>query len=83
MDLEEVFKLISESADRLARAAKLSRRDEKWWAFIAKEDWELIQLSWALRGVILKRGKGTEGELHLSDQLKKQLGEIIERAEDD
>jgi len=83
MDLEEVLKLISESASRLAKAAKLSRRDEKWWAFIDKEDWELIQLSWALRGVILKRGQGTEGELHLSDQFKKQLEDILKRAEGD
>ncbi|MBA7559797.1 hypothetical protein ES708_01412 [subsurface metagenome] len=57
MDLKEVVKLISESADRLAAAAKIPIRDEKWWASLAKEDWRLIQLSWELRGVILRRRK--------------------------
>ena len=81
MDVEKAVDDIVKSADRLARAAKLSRRDEKWWAFMEKEFWALLQLSWALRGVILRRGEGIEGELHLSDQLKKQLEEILKEAE--
>lgn len=55
MELEKLTELISESATRLAKAAKISKRDEKWWAFLAEEDWNLIKLSWALRGEILKR----------------------------
>jgi len=55
MDLKEVVKLISESADRLAAAAKIPTGDEKWWASLTKEDWNLIKLSWELRGVILRR----------------------------
>ncbi len=58
MDVEKVVDCIVKSADRLAAAAKLSKRDEKWWAALAKEDWNLIKLSWELRGVILKREKG-------------------------
>ena len=81
MDLEEVLKLISESADRLAAAAKISTRDEKWWSYLANEDWNLIKLSWALRGVILRRGEGTEVGLDLDHKAKKQLEEILEVTE--
>ena len=73
MELEKVVGLISESADRLVKAIKISRGDEKWWAALAKEDWNLIQLSWALRGVILTRGKGKELELYLDDTLEELL----------
>ncbi|GAJ17393.1 unnamed protein product, partial [marine sediment metagenome] len=66
----------------LAKAAKLSRRDEKWWAALAKEDWNLIQLSWTLRGVILKRGEGTEARLDLDDKARKELEEILKKAEE-
>jgi len=76
VELEKVVGLISESADRLVKAAKISRGDEKWWAALAKEDWNLIQLAWALRGVILGRGKGKETGLYLDDTLRKQLEEI-------
>jgi len=77
VDFEKVVGLILESAARLAAAAKISRRDEKLWAAIAKEDWNLIQLSWALRGVILKRGNGKETGLYLDDTLRKLLEEIL------
>ena len=80
MEVEEVVGRIIKTADRLVRAVELSRRDEKWWAFIDKENWELIQLNWALRGVILKRGKGTETEglgLDLNDLAKKQVEDIL------
>ena len=77
MDLKKLVDLISESAGRLARAAKISTRDEKWWASLAKEDWNLIQLSWDLRGVILRRGKGTEAGLYLDDTPRKQIEEIL------
>ena len=80
MDFEKVVGLISESAGRLVKAAKLSRRDEKWWTFLAKEDWNLIQLTWALRGVILRRRKGTEGVLDLNDKARKELEEILKEA---
>jgi len=60
MDVEEVVGRIVKSADRLATAVELHRRDEKWWSFIAKEFWLLIQLSWAGRGVVLRRGQETE-----------------------
>lgn len=55
MELEKLTELISESATQLAKAIKISKRDEKWWAFLAEKDWNLIKLSWALRGEILKR----------------------------
>ncbi|MBA7546033.1 hypothetical protein ES705_38416 [subsurface metagenome] len=77
MDFEKVVGLISESAGRLVKAAKISRGDEKWWAALAREDWNLIQLAWALRGVILGRGKGKETELYLDDTLRKLLEEIL------
>ncbi len=80
---EKVVDLIVKSAERLATAVKLSRRDKKWWAFVTKEDWNLIQLSWALRGVILKRGERTKAEdpdLDLDDTIK-QLEEILKEAE--
>ena len=80
MELETVVGLISESADRLVKAAKISKKDEKLWAAIAKEDWNLIQLSWALRGVIRGRGKGKETELYLDDTLRKLLEEIQKNA---
>ncbi|MBA7519038.1 hypothetical protein ES705_11112 [subsurface metagenome] len=73
MELEKVVALIVASAARLAAAVKLSRRDEKLWAAMAREDWNLIQLAWALRGVILKRGKGNEAELYLDDTLENLL----------
>ncbi|MBA7590709.1 hypothetical protein ES708_32839 [subsurface metagenome] len=78
---EKVVDLIVKSAERLATAVKLSRRDEKWWAFLTKEDWNLINLSWALRGVILKRGKGEEAGLELDDKAKKQIEEILKGSE--
>ena len=77
MNVVELTGLISESAARLATAAGVSRRDEKWWAFIAKEDWNLIRLSWELRGVILRRGKGTEATSGLDNKARKQIEEII------
>ena len=80
MEMAEVVDLIGKSAGRLARAARLSGRDEKWWAFLAKEDWNLIRLSWELRGVILKRGE-TETELHVYDTLREQLEDILDKAE--
>lgn len=80
MDLEKVVDLISQSACRLAKVAKLSRRDEKWWAALAKEDWTLIQLAWQLRGVILKRGESTEAASELDDKARKQLEEILKEA---
>ena len=73
MDFEKVVGLISESAGRLVKAAKISRGDEKWWAALAKEDWNLIQLSWALRGVILGRGRGKDTGLYLDDTLENLL----------
>jgi len=81
MDLEEVSKLISESANRVVRAVSLSRRDEKWWAALAKEDWNLIKLSWELRGVILKRGEGAKTGSHLSDRLFNELEEILKESD--
>lgn len=78
MELEKLTALISESAGRLVKATKLSRRDEKWWAALAKEDWNLIQLSWALRGVILKRGK----KFDLDEKARKELEEILKKAEE-
>lgn len=83
MDLEKIVDRIVKSADRLATAVKLSKRDERWWAFMEKEFWVLIQLAWALRGVILKRGKGTEAleELGLNDKIKKQIEEILKKSE--
>ena len=80
MDFEKVVGLISESAGRLVKAAEESKRDEKWWAALAKEDWNLIQLSWELRGVILRRGKSTEGVLDLNDKARKELEEILKEA---
>jgi len=53
--LEGVVELISQSAARLTEATKTPVRDEKWWASLAEEDWNLIKLSWELRGVILRR----------------------------
>jgi hypothetical protein len=73
VDFEKVVGLISESAGRLVKAAKISRGDEKWWAALAKEDWNLIQLSWALRGVILGRGRGKDTGLYLDDTLENLL----------
>jgi len=81
MDVEKVVNRIVKSAGRLATAVELSRRDEKWWAFVAKEDWILIQLSWELRGVILKRGQETEAGLDLDDKAKKQLEAILKESE--
>ena len=40
-------------------------RDEDWWGRLAREDWNLVQLSWELRGVILRRGKEKESEVEL------------------
>ena len=82
MELEKLTGLISESAGRLVKATKLSRRDEKWWASLAKEDWNMIQLSWALRGVILRRGKETEARLVLDENARKELEEILKKAEE-
>ena len=85
MELEKLTDLISESAGRLVKAAKISRRDEKWWAALAKEAWNLIQLSWELRGAILKRGQGTgteESLLHQSDKVKKEIEDILKKAEE-
>jgi hypothetical protein len=59
MELEKLTQLILESATRLTKATMISKKDEKWWAFVAKEDWNLIKLSWALRGEILKRERGS------------------------
>ncbi len=81
MNVENVVDRIVKSADRLATAVELSRRDKKWWAFVAKEDWNLIQLSWELRGVILKRGQEIEAGLDLDDKAKKQLEAILKEAE--
>ncbi len=80
MELEKVVGLISESADRLVKAAEESRRDEKWWAALAKEDWNLIQLSWELRGVILRRGESTEAASELDAKARKQIDEILKKA---
>lgn len=55
MQPERVVELISKSAARLTDATKTSMRDERWWASLAEEDWNLIKLSWELRGVILRR----------------------------
>ena len=82
MELEKLTGLISESAGRLVKAAKISRRDEKWWAALAKEDWNLIQLSWALRGVILRRGKETGARFDLDEKARKELEEILKKAEE-
>ena len=82
MDLEKVVGLISESVDRLVKAAKISRVDEKWWAALAKEDWNLIQLSWELRGVILRRGKSTEAASELNGKARKQIDEILKKAKE-
>jgi len=80
MSLEKVLDLIAGSVDRLLRATEASERNEKWWTHIAKEDWNLIQLSWELRGVILRRRKGTEGVLDLNDKARKELEEILKEA---
>ncbi len=85
MNVENIVGLISKSTDRLNKAIELSRRDEKWWAFMGKESWNLIQLSWALRGAILKRGQGTgteESLLHQSDKVKKEIEDILKKAEE-
>ncbi len=82
MELEKVVGLISESAGRLVKAAEESKRDEKWWAALAKEDWNLIQLSWELRGVILRRGKSTEAASELNGKARKQIDEILKKAKE-
>jgi len=82
VDFEKVVGLISESAGRLVKAAKISRGDEKWWAALAKEDWNLIQLSWELRGVILRRGKSTEAASELNGKARKQIDEILKKAKE-
>lgn len=75
-ELEEVVGRIEQSAARLADAVKRSAglvqepaapepRDEDWWGRLAREDWNLVQLSWELRGVILRRGKEKEPEVEL------------------
>ena len=81
MDLEEIINLISAAAGRLARVAAMPERNEKWWGMIAKEDWNLIKLSWELRGVILRRGKETEVGLTLNEEISKQIENIVEKAE--
>lgn len=50
-------------------------RDECWWAGLAEEDWNLIKLSWELRGVILRR------EPSHMNRLKNELEEILKEAE--
>ena len=82
MELETVVGLISESADRLVKAAKISKKDEKLWAAIAKEDWDLIQLSWKLRGVILRRGMGAQAASELNGEARKQIDEILKKAKE-
>ena len=82
MDFEKVVGLISESAGRLVKAAEESKRDEKWWAALAKEDWNLIQLSWELRGVILRRGKSTEAASEINGKARKQIDEILKKAKE-
>jgi hypothetical protein len=82
VELEKVVGLISESAGRLVKAAEESKRDEKWWAALAKEDWNLIQLSWELRGVILRRGKSTEAASELNGKARKQIDEILKKAKE-
>lgn len=79
MELEKVAGLISESAGRLVKAAEESRRDEKWWAALAREDWNLIQLSWQLRGIILRRRKNREAAAELDAKARKQIEEILKR----
>jgi len=82
VDFEKVVGLISESAGRLVKAAEESKRDEKWWAALAKEDWNLIQLSWELRGVILRRGKSTEAASEINGKARKQIDEILKKAKE-
>jgi hypothetical protein len=82
MELEKVVDRIVKSAERLAAAAEESKRDEKWWALLAKEDWNLIQLSWELRGVILRRGKSTEAASELNGKARKQIDEILKKAKE-
>ena len=79
MSVEKLTDLISKSAGRLVKAVKIAKKDEKWWAALAKEDWNLIKLSWELRGLILRRGKGTG--IELDDKLKQQFEEILKEFE--